>query len=161
MNSELESTTKVSGKVSKVSQKNFSKAWNTIKPGSKGSVPDKSAGRPTLFRKEYIEQAYRLCLLGAIDKDLAVFFNVTEQTINNWKKNYPEFFESIKKAKLIMDANVAASLYKRAIGYTTRIKRVKNHDGQVTVFEIDKHYPPNVRACIFWLRNRQSKLWGG
>ena len=43
------------------------------------------ASQPTLFREIYIEQVYKLALLGAIDKDLADFFDVTERTINNWK----------------------------------------------------------------------------
>ena len=58
------------------------------------------AGRPTNYKKEYDEQAYKLCLLGATDKEMADFFNVKEQTINNWKKNHPSFFESIKRGKI-------------------------------------------------------------
>lgn len=46
----------------------------------------------------------KLCLLGATDKELGDFFNVTEQTINNWKKDFPSFFESIKRGKIDADA---------------------------------------------------------
>lgn len=35
-----------------------------------------TAGRPTLFKPEYIEQAKKLALLGATDKELADFFEV-------------------------------------------------------------------------------------
>lgn len=59
-------------------------------------------GRPTYFKEEYVELAYKYCLLGATDKDLAQFFEVTETTINNWKNDHPEFFESIKKGKKYM-----------------------------------------------------------
>jgi hypothetical protein len=31
-------------------------------------------GRPTKYKEEYNEQAYKLCLLGATDKELADFF---------------------------------------------------------------------------------------
>lgn len=37
-----------------------------------------------------------------VGKELAQFFEVTETTINNWKNNYPDFFESIKKKQEII-----------------------------------------------------------
>ena len=45
-------------------------------------------GRPTDYKKEYDEQAYKLTLLGAVDTELANFFNVAEATIHNWKINH-------------------------------------------------------------------------
>ena len=54
-------------------------------------------GRPTKYDPKYIEQVYKLCLLGATDSDMANFFNISEATLNNWKIEYPEFLESIKK----------------------------------------------------------------
>ena len=44
-------------------------------------------GRPTDYKPEYCEQATKLCKLGATDAELGDFFEVTEQTINNWKSN--------------------------------------------------------------------------
>ena len=82
----------------------------TFESDTISALTKRNVGRPTSFREEYIKQAYRLCLLGAVDKDLADFFGVTEQAINNWKKNHPEFFESINRGKLIMDAKVAELL---------------------------------------------------
>ncbi len=58
-----------------------------------------NAGRKTSFKKEYIEQAVKLCKKGFIDIELADFFNVSKATINNWKKEYPEFLDSLKKGK--------------------------------------------------------------
>ena len=46
----------------------------------------KKVGRPTLYWKKYPEQAYKQCLAGATDADLANFFEVDEDTINVWKK---------------------------------------------------------------------------
>ena len=42
----------------------------------------KAGGQPTRYRDEYDEQAYKLTLLGAIDKELADFFHVTDRTID-------------------------------------------------------------------------------
>jgi hypothetical protein len=120
----------------------------------------KPCGRPTSYRPEYAEQAYRVCLLGATDKQLADFFKVAESTINLWKLRQPEFLAMLNKGKLIADAQVAEALYKMAIGYSHPETHIAYHHGKVIKIEIIKRYPPNTKACIFWLKNRQPKLWG-
>lgn len=116
-------------------------------------------GRPSRYRKEYAEQALNYCLLGATDQDLALFFNVRESTINNWKKRHPEFVESLKKGKDLADAKVARSLYHRATGYEHPETKVFNNDGVIVTHNMIKHYPPDTTAAIFWLKNRQPDLW--
>ena len=116
-------------------------------------------GRPTKYKEEYAEQAYNYCLLGAIDEELAAFFDVSETTINNWKLEHPDFLESIKKGKEIADANVAASLYRRANGYSHPDVDIKVIDGQIVQTELTKYYPPDATSAIFWLKNRQPKKW--
>ena len=119
-----------------------------------------AAGRPTEYKEEYNEQAYKLCLLGAIDKDLADFFDVGESTINNWKLRYPEFVESIKRGKQIADANVADKLYQRATGYEHPELITVSFQGAITdEKEVIKHYAPDPLAAIFWLKNRQPDKW--
>ena len=113
-----------------------------------------SMARPSKYKEEYTEQAYKLCLLGATDKDLADFFGTSEQTINSWKKNQPEFLESIKKGKKIADANVAESLYKRACGYSHPEDKIFNDNGTPLVVPTIKHYPPDTGAAFIWLKNR-------
>ena len=118
-------------------------------------------GHPTDYREEYVDQAYRLCLLGAIDADLAAFFDVTEQTVNNWKHAHPEFFESLKRGKAEADANVADSLYHRAMGYEhPAVKIVADaKTGAEHIVDYVERYPPDTVACIFWLKNRQPRYW--
>lgn len=116
-------------------------------------------GRPTKFKDEYCEQAEKLCKLGAKDSELADFFDVEESTINNWKKDYPEFLESIKAGKDLADANVADRLYQRAMGFEHDSEEIKVADGEVIRVPIRKIYPPDSTAAIFWLKNRQSSKW--
>lgn len=116
-------------------------------------------GRPTDFKDEMCVQAEKLCLLGATDKQLADFFGVTEQTINNWKNDHPKFFESIKRGKLDADTKVAESLYKRALGYSHPEDDIKVCDKEIIITPTIKHYPPETTAAIFWLKNRQPKNW--
>lgn len=117
-------------------------------------------GVETKYKEEYAEQTYKLCLLGATDKDLANFFNVTEQTINNWKNIHEDFFESIKKGKEIADAEIASKLYHRAKGYEHPEVITASFQGQITdTMEVVKHYAPDPTSMIFWLKNRQPKKW--
>lgn len=117
-------------------------------------------GRPTKYKPEYVKQAKKLCLLGATDKDLAVFFEVNEDTINEWKKKQPKFSESLKDAKTESDAKVVKSLYQRAIGYDCVDTKFATFEGKITdEREYIKHYAPDVTAQIFWLKNRQPEDW--
>ena len=113
-------------------------------------------GRPSAYKPEYADQAFKLCLLGADDKRLADFFNVSEQTINAWKKAYPDFLEAIKRGKEEADAEVAASLYRRARGYTYEEKTIE--DGKVTKVVV-KEVAPDTGAAMAWLKNRQPQNW--
>lgn len=123
------------------------------------------AGRPTKYLSEYNEQVEKLAKLGATDAEIADFFEVAESTINNWKHEFPEFMESIKKGKLVADANVADRLYQRAMGYEhddVELKVVSiggNQGSEVEKVEIRKYYPPDPTAAIFWLKNRRPKEW--
>lgn len=99
--------------------------------------------------------AYKLALLGLTDKELASFFDVSEQTLNSWKKKHPKFLESLKKGKTDADAEVAVSLYKRAIGFTRRAVKIMQSEGKSFEHEYDEYYPPEVGAIVFWLKNRQ------
>lgn len=114
------------------------------------------AGQPTKYKKEYAEQALKLCKLGAIDRDLADFFGVTETTINNWKDEHPKFFESIKEGKLEPDQEIENSLFNRAKGMKRTIQRLSK-DGDV--LDCEEELPPDPVSMIFWLKNRRPDRW--
>jgi hypothetical protein len=116
-------------------------------------------GRPSLYKPEYAEQAKKLCRLGATDKELADFFGVTEQTVNNWKTAYSEFFESLKAGKQLADAEVADKLFQRATGYSHPAVKMFMFQGVVIREEYTEHYAPDTTAAIFWLKNRRRDLW--
>jgi hypothetical protein len=60
-------------------------------------------GRPNKFKLEYIEQARKFCQFGHTDPELAEFFGVHLQTINNWKRKYPEFLDAQRAGKAVAD----------------------------------------------------------
>lgn len=153
-------------KVSKVSKENHAKVSETIdietindEPETDNEAGSGSAGRPTCYREKYNKQAYRLCLLGATDDELAEFFEVDVSTINRWKIDHSGFYESLKKGKMSADSRVAERLYERAMGYSHPEIHVSNHQGEITQTELIKHYPPDTAAAFIWLKNRQPGKW--
>lgn len=117
-------------------------------------------GRPSSYDEKYhCKKAFDLCLLGATDKMMADFFEVSEQTLNTWKKEHPEFLESLKKGKEEADAEIAKSLYHRAKGYSHPDLYITQHQGEIIKEKITKHYPPDPTAMIFWLKNRHPEQW--
>jgi hypothetical protein len=112
-------------------------------------------GRPTKFKKEYIEQTKKLCKLGATDQDLADFFDVDVSTISNWKNDFPNFLEALKESKALSDNEIEESLHKRAKGYMRKIERVSRNG----VVECMEEVPPDPTSMIFWLKNRCREKW--
>lgn len=123
------------------------------------AIPVPGPGRNSAYQPQYADQARKLCLLGATDKELADFFGVTERTINNWKKEHAAFFQSIVDGKVKADAEVADSLYKRATGEFVQVEKlVKTPDG----FEAKKvkiYIPGDPNAAYKWLLNRRRQDW--
>lgn len=116
-------------------------------------------GRPSKYKPEFNDLGYKYCLLGATDKELAEFFEVSESTLNLWKTEVPEFSESLKRGKAEADAVVASKLFHRATGYSHPDVDIKMYEGQIIITPLTKHYPPDSTAAIFWLKNRQPKQW--
>ena len=129
------------------------------KPAKKAAPVKKAIGRPSRYKPEFADQARKLCMLGHTDKELAVFFEVSEQTLNTWKKAHPEFLESLKGGKALADAEVAAKLFHRATGYEHPDSDIKVINNKVVITPMVKHYPPDTTAGIFWLKNRQRDKW--
>src|SRR5258708_29355995 len=117
-------------------------------------------GRPSLYKPEFAEQAFELCLAGATNRDLAATFEVGHSPIDNWLQNRPEFAQSVKRGRSLADGRVAHGLYSRAIGYTYETTRVVLHRGEPVAVPQTVHKPPDVRACFIWLSNRRPQQWG-
>ena len=115
--------------------------------------------RPSSFRKEFVQQAEKLCKLGATDVDVADFFGVDVRTIHRWKGEFQEFCHALKVGKEVADERVERSLYARANGYEHDEVDIRVVSGEIVKTDIRKFYPPDTTACIFWLKNRRPADW--
>ena len=116
-------------------------------------------GRPSHYKPEFAEQAFELCLAGATNRDLAETFEVGHSTIDNWLHKHPEFAQAVRRGRALADGKVAHGLYARAIGYSYETTRVVLCKGEPVALQQTVHKPPDVRAAIFWLRNRRPEQW--
>ncbi len=109
---------------------------------------------------------------GLTEEQIASKMGVSRATLNNWKKNFLDILDTLKKGKEYADRTVERSLYERAIGYTTCVKKpikvreIKyNRSGKrvetekVIYAEEEIHIPGDVTAQIFWLKNRKPEQW--
>ena len=71
---------------------------------------------------------------GLTDIQIAEKLGISQDTFYKYKKKYPEFSESLKKGKEIVDYEVENALLQSAL-------------------------KGNVTAQIFWLKNRKPKEW--
>lgn len=129
-------------------------------------------GRPTKYDPSYPGEAFAQCLTGATDEELAAHFGIAKSTLYEWKNEYPEFSDAIKRGKSPADGNVAGALYQRATGaewveeQAIKCKRVEYENGKkvleeerVEVVEVTRRAPPDTTAAIFWMKNRVSAHW--
>ncbi len=116
-------------------------------------------GRPTDFRPDMCEQAHNYCLLGATNDELAQFLDVSPRTIDRWIAERTDFGDAVHSGRVAADARVARAMYGRAIGYDRTVERTVIVAGEPKAITSTIHYPANVQAGIFWLRNRRRTTW--
>lgn len=138
----------------------------------------KKPGRPSKFSSINQEQLKKLVVVGLTDKQISDFFNINVDTLNEYKKKYPEFSVALKDWKVEADSKVEKCLYQRALGYEYNevtyeksnvgglgmvlsggeIESIK-HENTAKTKIVVKQMAPDVTAQIFWLKNRQPAQW--
>lgn len=145
------------------------------KKPEKKTTEKRPVGRPPedIFEKYNIipSRVEKIAALGATDAQFADLFGVGESTIQDWRKDNPEFSGAIKKGKDKADSAVVKSLYKRALGYAynetvTEKCLVEQKDGEEVIFRpakkiktTRKHLASDPTSGIFWLKNRRPQEW--
>jgi hypothetical protein len=130
------------------------------KPKTELAIPVPGPGRNSLYEEAFADQAFKLCLLGAIDNELADFFAVSVATIYNWKNEHPAFLEATVAGKVKADAEVAHSLYRSATGHElTAEKLMKKDDGTFEAIRYKRYIPGDPAAAFKWLANRRRHDW--
>lgn len=96
--------------------------------------------------------------------DIAKKMGISESTLYEYIKKYPEISEAIKRGKEPIDFQVENAMLKRALGYTTtetveEIYKDENGNDRKHIKKMTREVPPDVGAQIFWLKNRKPDIW--
>ena len=119
-----------------------------------------AAGRPTKYNpKKHPRAAYKLSLLGMTHEEMADILCIDISTLYDWKSKYHEFSEGLQGGGALADADIAASLYERAKGYSHDEEKVFCFQGEIIKETVTRHYPPDTGAAVHWLAIRQGKKW--
>lgn len=115
----------------------------------------KKIGRPTLFNNLVAQKVIELYCDGKTDAQVSKLINVSEGTLENWKRKNQEFLWDTIEAKAMADEMVEAGLFQRAIGMNYYEEQVVDK----TPVQVQKYAVPDVKAQQFWLKNRKPKRW--
>jgi len=122
--------------------------------------PKRGRGAPTKYSpKTHPKQVYKLALLGCSEVEIADVLGVSKATITTWKGLHQDFLSSLTRGRTEADADVAHSLYRRAIGYSHPAVKILQHNGLPLKVAYVEHYPPDTAAATIWLSNRQRGKW--
>lgn len=97
--------------------------------------------------------------------DLAAFLGISTSTLYKLKEEHADVADAIKTARARADEHVESALFKRATGYDYQELTGTKEAGENGELEtknarfVTKHVPPDVTACIFWLKNRRPEAW--
>ena len=79
------------------------------------TVKKRGKGRPAKIEKFDLKAVQNIAELNLTDKKIAYALNISTVTLNAYKKKYPEFLNSLKKGKAIIDEKVVLSLFQRCV----------------------------------------------
>ncbi len=91
---------------------------------------------------------------GFTDEQIAKNLGIAVSTLSEYKNKYPEFSESLKRGKEIVNYQVENALLKRALGY--EYDEITYENGE-EVKRVTKQVAPDITAQIFWLKNRKPQ----
>ena len=116
-----------------------------------------------------------MACMGKDASQIAACMGISLSTLRRWQKRYPEIAAALAYDKEGADYAVMEALHRKAVGYTTPVK--KTYKLKRTEFDPDSgkklleyeelqtgideaHVPADTRAEIFWLQNRCGSEWG-
>lgn len=120
--------------------------------------------RPSKYNDFYVPWVRSLARCGLTVEEIAGEIGVAKSTLCKWVNENEELSDALKEGRSYADAKVEDSLYSRAMGTKVTEKKtiVSSSDGAqkpVRIEVVEKEVPPDVTACIYWLKNRQPGKW--
>lgn len=95
-----------------------------------------------------------------LEQIAAEHIGVSSQTLWRWTKGCPELGTALGISKDVTNGKVEQALLKRALGYTQEEETWELVEGTMRKTKVvQKHVPPDVKACLSWLFSRRPDRW--
>jgi hypothetical protein len=111
--------------------------------------------------KEKLLLIEKWCRDGLTEEQICANIGVGHTAFNEYKKQYPELAEALKKGKEVLITEIENALVKRALGYSYEETKVsiRDVDGKQVKFteKTTKCQPPDVAACFILLKNKDKE----
>jgi hypothetical protein len=109
-----------------------------------------------LFTDTEIKLIETLLEIGYTDQQIADQLGLVRQTFRNRAK---QSGVNLHQKKEVADTKVVATLYKKATGYEIQDQVVAGSGADAKILTLTRYQPAELGAIVFWLCNRQGKLW--
>ncbi len=121
-----------------------------------------------------LETIRRYAEEGVSEAEIAKRCGITPTTFRKWKEKYPKLSDAVELGRRDADFSVVEAVYKKATGFnvltnkTHKLKRIdydpdtgkKLREYEELAVGVDEEYiAPDLKAGIFWLKNRQPENW--
>lgn len=118
------------------------------------------------YRREIAELTRLLVSLGLSQSEIVRLLALPPARFDTWKKEHPELQQAL--AGPTPESRAEAALIKRALGFqlceATSEELVDKKSGEILEVlkrrTTTKEVPPDVRALLFYLKNRWPEHWG-
>ena len=125
--------------------------------------------------REYgLELVRSLAEDGYSDEEIARRVMLTPRELKVWSHRHKRLRDAIDLGRRESDFAVVEAVYKRATGYSVSLKKthklkrvdfdpvtgkkIREYE-ELAVADDEDYVPPDLRASIFWLKNRQPERW--
>jgi len=122
---------------------------NTVRP----------PGRPTKYSDELCSKIVELAKTGKTEVEIANEIGLSRTTLHYWKERHAAFLNMMQVARGTAVKLVEASLFQRALGYSHPEVKVFCSEGVIYEHVVEKHYPPDTKACETFLTRFGGKRW--
>ena len=110
---------------------------------------------------------------GLTDAEIAKQIGISRSTLSEWKKKNDNIRQALSTGKEYADRLVENSLFRMTQGYEAKkrkafkLKRVEfdekgrraAEDERIEYAEETEYVEPDIKAIIFWLKNRRPEIW--
>ncbi len=117
-----------------------------------------AGGRPSKYESHVQPKLLLIaawCRNGLTDLEICKNLDIGKDAFIEYKKQYSELSDILKKNKEVIDTIVENALLKAALGYEYEETKLSEHGMERST----KVAHPNTTALIFWLKNRNPGAW--